>query len=313
MLPNLPQAERDIVLLIDDAPDSVRMITEALDDAGFTVLVATDGTTALSRLARVAPDAILLDVCMPGMDGFETCRLIRAEAGMASVPILFMTGLAETERIVEGLSAGGVDYLVKPVMPDELVARLRAHLRTSRDRATALRALDLTGRGLILFSPEGEPRWQTPAATRQLDASRMRRLAELVVAHFNGHLAPTAFQDGLAREQARALDTARHAGILISLQETPDNARTDKHHTDKARQDSNTPEAAPPTRVLTVRELDVLEWVAKGKTNRDIGEILGMSPRTVNKHLEHIYEKLGVENRTAAVSRYESYARATEG
>ena len=207
--------EREVILLIDDAPDTVRMIAEALDEAGYTVLVATDGATALKRLERITPDAVLLDACMPGMDGFETCRRLKQAPGMRTVPVIFMTGLAETERLVEGLSAGGIDYLVKPVVPDELVARLQAHLRVAREMNAAMRT-----RG-----EEAEP----PAA-----------------------LLPNP---------------------------------------------------------LTQREMDVLEWVARGKTNRDVAEILGMSPRTVNKHLEHIYEKLGVETRTAAVAQFARLAR----
>ena len=207
--------EREVILLIDDAPDTVRMIAEALDEAGYTVLVATDGATALKRLERITPDAVLLDACMPGMDGFETCRRLKQAPGMRTVPVIFMTGLAETERLVEGLSAGGIDYLVKPVVPDELVARLQAHLRVAREMNAAMRA-----RG-----EEAEP----PSA-----------------------LLPNP---------------------------------------------------------LTQREMDVLEWVARGKTNRDVAEILGMSPRTVNKHLEHIYEKLGVETRTAAVAQFARLGR----
>jgi DNA-binding NarL/FixJ family response regulator len=214
--PTPPPAERAVVLLIDDAPDTVRMIAEALDDAGYTVLVATDGATALHRVERVIPDAVLLDACMPGMDGFETCRRLKQAPGMRTVPVIFMTGLAETERLVEGLSAGGVDYLVKPVVPDELVARLQAHLRVAREMNAAMRA--------------------------------------------------------------RGEEAAPAAALLPNP--------------------------------LTQREMDVLAWVARGKTNRDVAEILGMSPRTVNKHLEHIYEKLGVETRTAAVAQFARLARA---
>ena len=214
-VPTPPPAERAVVLLIDDAPDTVRMIAEALDEAGYTVLVATDGATALQRVERVIPDAVLLDACMPGMDGFETCRRLKQAPGMRTVPVIFMTGLAETARLIEGLSAGGVDYLVKPVVPDELVARLQAHLRVAREMNAAVRA----------------------------------------------------------REEEAA------------------------------------PAPALLPNPLTQRELDVLAWVARGKTNRDVAEILGMSPRTVNKHLEHIYEKLGVETRTAAVAQFARLAR----
>jgi DNA-binding response OmpR family regulator len=203
--------KRDVILLVDDAPDNVRMIVEALDEAGFTVLVATDGQSALKRLERVTPDAVLLDACMPGMDGFETCRRLKESPSMRTVPVIFMTGLAETERVVEGLSSGGIDYLVKPVVPDELVARLHAHLRVAREL--------------------------------------------------------------------------------------------------KARSQVGEEKLPPLPNPLTQREMDVLGWVACGKTNRDVGEILGTSPRTVNKHLEHIYEKLGVETRTAAVAQFNRFAR----
>ena len=197
-------ARRETVLLVDDAPDELRMLADALEDAGYTTLVATDGESAIARIARITPDVVLLDARMPGIDGFETCRRLRAIDAMAAVPIIFMTGLHETERIVEGLDAGGNDYLVKPVVPSVLVARIRAHLRAAR-----------------LSAPSAPP----PAALAALSG-------------------------------------------------------------------------------LTPREIDVIEWVAKGKTNRDIAEILDMSPRTVNKHLEHIYAKLGVETRTAAVAQF---------
>lgn len=200
-------ARRETVLLVDDAPDELRMLADALEDAGYTTLVATDGESAIARIARITPDVVLLDARMPGIDGFETCRRLRAIDAMAAVPIIFMTGLHETERIVEGLDAGGNDYLVKPVVPSVLVARIRAHLRAAR------------------LSAPSAPAAPPPAALARLSG-------------------------------------------------------------------------------LTPREIDVIEWVAKGKTNRDIAEILGMSPRTVNKHLEHIYAKLGVETRTAAVAQF---------
>lgn len=125
-------ARRETVLLVDDAPNELRMLADALEDAGYTTLVATDGESAIARITRITPDVVLLDARMPGIDGFETCRRLRAIDAMAAVPIIFMTGLHETERIVEGLDAGGNDYLVKPVVPSVLVARIRAHLRAAR-------------------------------------------------------------------------------------------------------------------------------------------------------------------------------------
>ncbi|MBP0650762.1 response regulator, partial [Mycobacterium tuberculosis] len=89
------------------------------------VLVATGGAAALDIVARVNPDVILMDAVMPGLDGFETCRRLKKLPPTAMTPILFMTGLTETEHIVEGLEAGGVDYITKPIVVEELIARIR--------------------------------------------------------------------------------------------------------------------------------------------------------------------------------------------
>jgi DNA-binding response OmpR family regulator len=199
MCPNRDDTHRGTVLVVDDAPDTLRMLCDALSDEGYTVLVALSGQQALERLDLIVPDAILLDAVMPGLSGFETCQRIKAHASCAHVPVVFMTGLSETADIVAGFHAGGVDYVVKPVRVEEVLARLATHVRNAR--------------------------------VGQVDRG----------------------------------------------------GRVD--------------EAA-----LTPRETQVLSWLAKGKTNRDIAEILGMSHRTVNKHLEHIFEKLGVETRAAAAA-----------
>ena len=100
---------RDIVLLIDDSPEALGFLTEALEQSGYTVLIATSGTTALSIAERITPDIILLDAVMPGLDGFETCKELKASSAVAQVPVLFMTGLTETEHVVRALECGGVD------------------------------------------------------------------------------------------------------------------------------------------------------------------------------------------------------------
>jgi DNA-binding response OmpR family regulator len=190
-----PEPHLGTVLVVDDAVDTLRMLCDALADEGYTVLVARDGQQALERLSLILPDAILLDAVMPGLSGFDTCRQIKAHEVWCKIPVIFMTGLSETADVVAGFDAGGVDYVVKPVRIEEVLARLATHLRNA---------------------------WGT----------RPR------------------------------LDLA----------------------------------------ALTPRETEVLSWLAKGKTNRDIAEILGLSHRTVNKHLEHIFEKLGVETRAAAAA-----------
>ena len=105
------------------------MLNETLESAGFTVLMAQSGQVALDLVDRVTPDIVLMDALMPGLDGFETCRRMKQKPALAAVPIVFMTGLTETEHVIRGLEAGGVDYVTKPVSPDEVVARIGVHLR----------------------------------------------------------------------------------------------------------------------------------------------------------------------------------------
>ena len=163
---------RDIALVVDDSADSLRLLTDALDSAGMTVMVALDGASALRIIEQVTPDVILLDAVMPGTDGFETCRRIKKISSVAHVPVIFMTGLTETEDLVRGLEVGGVDYVTKPIVVDEMIARIRVHLANARLAQSARAALDVAGRYLFAVDRQGGLLWSTPQAQRLLDESR---------------------------------------------------------------------------------------------------------------------------------------------
>ena len=150
-----PTTSRDIVLVVDDNPDTLGFLTETLEGQGAMVLVATGGEQALTIVERITPDVVLMDAVMPGIDGFETCRRLKRLAATADVPILFMTGLSETEHIVMGLEAGGVDYVTKPIVLDELTARIRVHLANARRERSARLALDTAGRFLLATDRAG--------------------------------------------------------------------------------------------------------------------------------------------------------------
>src|SRR5215510_256120 len=160
--------DRDLVLVVDDSPDTLRMLTDAIEEAGMTVLVAREGEHALSIVERVTPDVILMDAVMPGTDGFETCRRLKQNRALAHVPVIFMTGLSDTEHIVEGLEAGGVDYVTKPIVPGELLARIRVHLANARIAQSARTALDAFGRFLLAVDGTGTVLWCTPQAAKLL-------------------------------------------------------------------------------------------------------------------------------------------------
>jgi signal transduction histidine kinase len=118
-----------LILIVDDTPTNLDVISEALSDAGFTVAIATSGERALQQLERRIPDLILLDVMMPGIDGFETCRRIKANSRTCNVPIIFMTALTDVESKVQGFGLGAVDYVTKPFQEQEVLARVKTHLQ----------------------------------------------------------------------------------------------------------------------------------------------------------------------------------------
>lgn len=130
--PAEPPASHDlqglIVLLIDDDPANLGVISDCLVRAGLEVLVARDGESGLQKAHYAQPHIILLDAMMPGLDGFETCRRLKADAVTKNIPVLFMTALTGTRDAIRAYEAGAVDYVIKPIQVEELLARVRAHL-----------------------------------------------------------------------------------------------------------------------------------------------------------------------------------------
>lgn len=277
-----PDKQRDTILVVDDTPDTLGFLTAALEHAGLTVLVATDGTSALKLLVHVTPDLILMDAMMPEMDGFETCRLIKADPSLAYLPVIFMTGLSDTEHVVLGLEAGGVDYVAKPIVVDELLARIRVHLANARIANRTRIALDATGRFLLATTQEGRLIWCTPQAEK--------RLADAIL-NFSSN--------DFTIPRSQQIDAPGKRLTFTFLSRTgPDEYLYRLTETGGGQEEAFIRQYLS----LTTREAEVLIWIARGKSNRDISDILGISPRTVNKHLEQIFTKLGVENRASAAA-----------
>jgi DNA-binding response OmpR family regulator len=292
---------RDTILVVDDTPETLGFLTDTLDHAGFTVLIATDGISALRLLEQITPDLVLMDAVMPGLDGFETCRRMKRGRAHSHLPIIFMTGLSDTEHVLQGLAAGGVDYVTKPLVVDELLARIRVHLANARAAAGSRAALDAAGRFLLAADRAGRLLWCTPKA-RQL-------LAELFPTPSDSQATlPANVMDQLVQlradaraAQARLLLDVNGRKVEISMMSPigPDELLF------RLTELCTTPDELQLQRTLslTSRESEVLLWISRGKANREIGEILDISPRTVNKHLEQIFVKLGVENRASAAAR----------
>lgn len=292
------------VLIVDDVLDNLAYLHDALDESGYMVLVATSGQTALQRASDAQPNVILLDAMMPEMDGFETCRRLKANGLTRHIPVIFMTGLTEAEHVAAGFEAGGVDYVTKPIRPKEVLARIASHLQTVKLMNQARSALDAFGQAAIAITPaDGKVVWQSPLARQWMQRyfyepdshsaeitpepilNWLQNLQQSQDASANAQ--PLNIIKGSSRITLSLADDSSEEQWIILLSEESDEAQI---------------HALTTTFGLTKRESEVLYWAVKGKTNRDIGDILGTSPRTVNKHLEHVFTKLGVETRTAAAS-----------
>ena len=295
---------RDSVLVVDDQPESLRMLTDTLESSGISVLVATSGQGALDLMGHIVPDLVLMDAVMPGMDGFEATARIKANPATRHVPVIFMTGLTESEHVIEGFEVGGVDYVRKPVNVHELLARVRVHLGHARAVQVSTIGLDATGRMMLATDLAGRFLWCSP-------------LAESVIARL---------QPGWNSQSGQLPDPVRHTiERLLQRRDTPGTTLRIDWREDagdyalelvliaqyrenevliRLNQFDPAGDAAKlQTRLgLTEREAEVLLWISYGKSNADISEVLAISPRTVQKHLERIYEKLGVETRAAAAA-----------
>ncbi len=275
------------ILIVDDVPENLAVAHDALDAAGYTVRVATSGLAALESARRQPPDLILLDAVMPGIDGFETCRRLKAELGTRQIPVVFMTGLTDSEHVVLGFQAGGIDYVTKPIRTAEVIARIASHLRNARMVAETQAAADAAGDAIVAVDDNGRLSWATPLAQtwlasvcdadHRLPPSLLRWLACGDAGSANFSLQGDGQRLSFAKLGPRRL-------LVQRVETVPE------------------PEALARLMNITAREADVLYWMVLGKTNPEIAGVLEMSPRTVNKHLEHIFTKLGVETRTAAAT-----------
>jgi two-component system sensor histidine kinase/response regulator len=207
--------DQAVVLLVDDTPANLGVLFEHLDEHGYRVLVAEDGEEAVDLAERVHLDVILLDVMMPGMDGFETCQKLKASRTARDIPVIFMTALTDTRDKVRGFRAGAVDYVTKPFQHEEVLARVRTHVEMRRLEAQ-LRAQN------ALLASEVAERVRAEIALKEHVAMLEAQNAELdafarTVAHnlkdpLNGLL---GFADILAEEGELTGENARSLDHII--------------------------------------------------------------------------------------------------
>jgi DNA-binding response OmpR family regulator/DNA-binding CsgD family transcriptional regulator len=285
------------ILVVDDVPANIGLLLEALSGEGYRVLVAESGESALAQLPQGWPDAILLDYRLPGIDGLEVCRRVREMPGGAEVPILFLTAVGDIEEKLRVFAAGAVDYVTKPIAPAEVLARVRTHLRIAAlQRQLVARQCALQEEMELRLEAEGLLRESLDRALVVCTAGgrvlfATRGATNLIERHYPAHprdILPGPLLSGDRLPGALSVRRfAEPAGGDLAVLELHDAGR------------------AGPSALfdlgLTPREAEVLYWLGEGKTNVEIATILGSSHRTVEKHVQHIFEKLGVENRATAV------------
>ena len=310
-----PEANRRArVFVVDDVPANLGVLLTCLDDAGYEVLVASSGDKALARLDQVQPDLILLDVNMPGIDGYETCRRLKADARWREVPVLFLTALGEPVDKMQGFAVGAADYITKPLHTGEVLARVRAHLRirafqqTLEEKNALLEAAMAwrleaeaqlqqgLGQAVIVVDPQGTVSFCSRLARRLLeryfaDHADADTLPAPLTRWLGDGVATGSWQPGSAESR---LDVQRFssgqpgAPLMLLLEE-----RVLAAHS--------------PARLLalglTAREAEVLYWAAHGKSNAEVAAILSTAPGTVKKQMASILYKTGSDTRLIAALR----------
>ncbi len=295
------------LLVVDDTPANLGVVCDALRAAGVRVLLAESGGAAREVLARLTPDLVLLDVMMPGEDGFAVCASLRASPAWRELPVIFLTAVDAPEQKVRAFAAGAVDYVTKPVHVPELVARVRVQLELVAAR-NLLREKNAELEAEVAIRLDAEAQLATSLDRAVVVLARdgtllfATRLAHDLMAKFG--TTPAALMQttrvtgaGGALEVRRFAEPGRDDLVMLALEE----------------------EHAPPGPAallplgLTPRQAEVVYWVAQGKTNPEIAIILGASPRTIDKHMERIFERLGVENRASLMLTANDYLRPGRG
>jgi DNA-binding response OmpR family regulator/DNA-binding CsgD family transcriptional regulator len=322
-----------IVLLVDDNPANLHLLVETLIQENYRVLVAESGESALARVRYAQPDIILLDVVMPGISGFETCRRLKANPATSAIPILFLSALDDTVDKVEGLQVGGVDYITKPVQVIEVLARMRTHLllRQSQQRLARYNE-DLEERVTVRtaqLQTELERRKQHEAEIQKLleilttQSDQLRRLTTFLIQNHQQQRAHVA-HNMTTHIRQRLQQVTQQLTILGALAGTIENSTARYQVTTQLQQLSAdisalaadlqlaTAELQQPSPAaqcalnnpllkLTAREHEVLQLLVDGKAAAQIAELLCVSEATVRGYRSRLLQKLELEDTTALI------------
>lgn len=276
------------VLVVDDDPRVLGLMDEKLSQAGYIVLLAQSGEMALEVMQHTVPDIVLVDAIMPEMTGWEVCEQIKQNLRFHAIPVIFMTGMTETESILKAFEAGAADYITKPFKFEEVLARVAVRLEAASRIQSAHLTLDKFGRFLFGMTQKGTLLWATPQASEALDKLPSDTLLKLVLPNSEVKSGTTLFTYQTQKEEYLITFIGRPAIDELIFGISSRNSHPEKTIQTKL--------------ALSRREAEVILWISRGKSSRDIADILDISPRTVDKHIEQIYNKTGLSSRAAAAA-----------
>jgi len=321
------------ILIVDDTPAILAMLYEQLEQNHYAVMIAESGISALQRIRRMKPDLILLDVVMPTIDGFETCRRLKADPATQEIPVIFMTGLHDINETVHGFAVGGVDYIAKPLQMPEVLARIRTHL-TIRQLQQQLQEQNelleqrVHERTLALQTEIARRRQQEAEKQKLLDmvgkqSDQLRSLTAWVIDSQQQHGAGLSASLRLQISQTLHIvrmhldlidDTVRQMedrGKRDLIEQQVDHLQMALTHLEEElgmfATEMNKPTAAAqevlgnPLIKLSAREREVMQLIINGKPNSEIAELLYVSETTVRTYRSRILQKLELDDVTALV------------
>jgi DNA-binding response OmpR family regulator/DNA-binding CsgD family transcriptional regulator len=285
------------VLVVDDTPAGLGVVCETLRGKGLRILLAESAGAARTVLSRTTPDLILLDVVMPGEDGLSFCSSLKADPRWREVPVIFLTAIDAPEQKVKAFSTGAVDYVTKPVHVPELVARVQVQLDLlASRRATEAKNLELEAEIALRLDAENQL-----ASSLDRAIVLLNQRSEVLFATRLAHDLIAKYIPGRAQQLPTLGARIEVGGSALCIRRFTEGGREDLLMLALEEEHAPPGPLALMTLGLTPRQAEVAYWVAQGKSNPEIAIILGASPRTIDKHMERILARLGVENRSALI------------
>ena len=269
-----------VIMIIDDSPDSLKLLSEILLVQGFQVRQALSGRVALSVIQQQPPDLIILDIRMPEMDGFEVCRQLKTNEKTRSIPVIFISGLEQTDDKIKAFEVGGLDYITKPFEPTEVMVRVKRHLELSRMQQNLE---DMVQQRTIKLE-ESNTAMKVLLEHRR---SEQGKFEENVVSHISTLISPY-----VKRMQESDLDSRQTAlmdVIELNLNEVTANFSGKLYSRALG---------------LTRREMEVASLIKIGKTNQEMAVILSVSGHAVSFHRQNLRKKLGLTGQKTNLMSY---------